>query len=185
MCPAKLETSSVSHRSINKQRTSETSREHRRPSTFWFRTLLLGLSLVQAMAQAAASTTDAPELPPTVARVKAKLEESTGKKYKYRPKESMPSIQELLAQGSPEEEEQPKTFLYRARYPILMALLFCATFFIFIRLAPKAKAPIVLPTAGNVEAMKERIRIVQQKREEAARLKRAKLAESQSAGSEL
>jgi hypothetical protein len=121
-----------------------------------------------------------------VARVKAKLEESTGKTYKYRPKESMPSIQDLLVHGSPEDDEKPKTWLYRARLPALMALLFFATFLVFIRFAPKSKEPIVLPSTGNVEAMKERIRIVQQKREEAARLKQAKLlAESQSAGDEL
>jgi hypothetical protein len=149
------------------------------------------------MAQAAASTSDDSELPPTVARVKAKLEESTGKKYKYRPKESMPSIQELLVQGSPGDDEQPKTWVDRARLPSLMALLFCATFLVFIHFAPKPSIPkFALPTAGNKEAFKERIRLVQQRREEAARLKlaklseaarlkRATLSESQSAGSEL
>jgi hypothetical protein len=150
------------------------------------------------MAQAAASTTtDAPELPPTVARVKAELEGATGKKYKYRPKESMPSIQELLSQGPPEDDEQPKTWVDRARLPAIMALLFCATFLIFIHFAPKPSIPkFALPTAGDTKAFKERIRLVQQRREEAARLKldklreaarlkQATLSESQSAGSEL
>jgi hypothetical protein len=50
-----------------------------------------------------------------------------------------------------------------------MALLFCVTFFLFLRFAPRRTAPpLALPTKHDAQRMKERIRIVQQQRQKAA-----------------
>jgi hypothetical protein len=63
----------------------------------------------------------------TVADPKPGLPE---KKYRLKPR--YPPISDMLAFGSPEEQGKPKTFIQIISGPVLLAIVFCISFIIFL-----------------------------------------------------
>lgn len=81
------------------------------------------------------------DIPDDVKAVKEKLERETGKKYRYRdPKKDLPSVAELLRQGS----GKPWTWKEKITYSVALAFLFGITLFIFhhVVLVPSYKAKL-------------------------------------------
>ena len=81
------------------------------------------------------------DIPEDVKAVKEKLERETGKKYRYRPsKKDLPSVSELLQQGS----GKPLTWKESIIYPVILAVVFGISLFIFhhLVLVPSHKAKL-------------------------------------------
>lgn len=66
-------------------------------------------------------------MPEDVKKYKEKLEKETGKKYRYRPKDEVPSVPTLLTYGT----GRPLTWSETILYPTVLALLFAVTLIIF------------------------------------------------------
>jgi hypothetical protein len=80
------------------------------------------------------------DIPEDIAAAKAKLEEETGKKYKYRKaKRDMPSIGDMLAHGAPESQGKPASWAKTIGYPVALALIFGISLLIFHH-APHSKS---------------------------------------------
>ena len=74
------------------------------------------------------TTEEDEDIPEDVLEVKKKLEAKTGKKYRYRPaKKDLPSVGELLKQGS----SKPPTLKESIFYAVALAALFGISLFIF------------------------------------------------------
>ena len=60
------------------------------------------------------------------------MEKETGKKYKYRPaKKDLPSVEYLLKHGVPGQEIHLKTWVEVFGYPVILALVFAMSLFVF------------------------------------------------------
>jgi len=88
------------------------------------------------------------EIPEDVAAYKQKLEQTTGKKYKYRPREATPGIWDLLQQGA-DPNDPPQTFWQKLKFPLILALVFVITSFLFLKFVPPAPRKYFLPTRGG------------------------------------
>mmetsp|Transcript_41007 Transcript_41007/g.85366 ORF Transcript_41007/g.85366 Transcript_41007/m.85366 type:complete len:166 (-) Transcript_41007:313-810(-) len=78
------------------------------------------------------------DMPEHIRVVKEKWErENPGKRYKYKKgKKDMPTISDMLAHGSPEKKAGTMSWLELILYPTVLALLFFASFSIFLWIDP-------------------------------------------------
>ena len=104
--------------------------------------LVTGTMAKKSKAVATTEKTEEEELPPDIAEAKKKLEEKTGKKYKYRTaKKDMPSIQHMLVHGAPGSEGKKKTILQQLTFPLILLVLFFISLTIWVN-APHDKSKI-------------------------------------------
>lgn len=90
----------------------------------------------------------ADEIPENVLKIKEKLENKTGKKYRYRPAEKdLPGVGVLLQQGA--INDQPKTWKQTIAYALVLTSVFLLSFTAYFHLV--LSKPSNIPARGKYQ----------------------------------